>query len=34
LTMVGKNFDSIQPEQIKWRFATAEEAELAYDLDT
>jgi len=31
LTMVGKNFDSIQPEQIKWRFATAEEAELAYD---
>lgn len=31
LTMVGKDYDQIQPEQIKWRFASPEEAEIAYE---
>ncbi|MEJ5256996.1 MAG: DNA-directed RNA polymerase subunit beta' [Fervidobacterium sp.] len=31
LTMVGKDYDKIQPEEIKWKFASSEEAEIAYE---
>lgn len=31
LTMVDKNYDKIQPEDIKWKFSNPEEAELAYE---
>ncbi len=31
LTMVDKNYDKVQPEDIKWKFASPEEAEIAYE---
>ncbi|HOK87787.1 MAG TPA: DNA-directed RNA polymerase subunit beta' [Fervidobacterium sp.] len=31
LTMVGKDYNSIEPEKVKWRFSSSEEAELAYE---
>ncbi len=31
LTMVDKNYDKVQPEEIKWKFSSPEEAELAYE---
>ncbi|MFN4223513.1 MAG: DNA-directed RNA polymerase subunit beta' [Fervidobacterium nodosum] len=31
LTMVDKNYDKVEPENIKWKFASPEEAELAYE---
>ncbi|MFN6991415.1 MAG: DNA-directed RNA polymerase subunit beta', partial [Fervidobacterium sp.] len=32
LTMVDKNYDKVQPENIKWKFSSENEAELAYEL--
>jgi DNA-directed RNA polymerase subunit beta' len=31
LTMVDKNYEKVQVEDIKWKFASAEEAEIAYE---
>lgn len=31
LTMVNKNYENIQPEDIRWKFSSPEEAELAYE---